>query len=133
MLFPKSVSYPLVFDVESGKTKLDSDYLSINMCLALLLTTAKNELLGDPDFGCRLYEFLFEQASSSVLDDIKLDIVENIEKFEKRIIVTQNDIDIKHMENTDRNAYSITITYRVKNSQKENSTEIILEERGLNG
>jgi phage baseplate assembly protein W len=133
MLFPKSLSYPITFNINSGQTNLDSDYLSINMCLALLLTTAKNELLGDPDFGCRLYEFLFEQTSESLIEDIKLDIVENIQKFEKRIIVNQNDIEIKHLENTDRNTYSITITYTLKNSQRQNTTDIILEERENNG
>lgn len=129
MLFPKSISYPKTFDTDSGITMLDSDYLSINTCLALLLTTAKNELFGDPDFGCRLYEFLFEQASDTLMEDVKLDIVENISKFEKRITVTQNDINIKHLDNTDRNAYSITITYVLNNSQKKNTTEVILEER----
>lgn len=129
MLFPKSISYPNCFDINSGITNLDGDYLSINMCLALLLTTAKNELFGDPDFGCRLYEFLFEQVSEPLMDDIKLDIVDNISRFEKRVTVSQNDINIEHMTNTDRNAYSITITYTIKNSQKKNTTEIILEER----
>lgn len=129
MLFPKSISYPTTFDIDSGVTKLDSDYLSINMCLALLLTTAKNELLGDPDFGCRLYELLFEQASDDLLDEIKDDIVENIKKFETRVTVNREDIEIKHRENTDRNAYTITITYRINNTQRTNTTDIILEER----
>ena len=133
MLFPKSISYPHTFDIYSGKTNLDSDYISINMCLALLLTTAKNELFGDPDFGCRLYEFLFEQFSENLMEDIKLDIVENIAKFERRVTVTQNDIEIKHLEDTDRNAYSITITYELKNSKKKNTTEVVLEERVSNG
>lgn len=129
MLFPKSISYPTTFDIDSGVTKLDSDYLSINMCLALLLTTAKNELLGDPDFGCRLYELLFDQASDDLLDEIKDDIVENVKKFETRVTVNREDIEIKHQENTDRNAYTITITYRINNTQRTNTTDIILEER----
>ena len=133
MLFQKSISYPLTFNVVSGETNLDSDYLSINMCLALLLTTAKNELLGDPDFGCRLYELLFDQVSDEFYDAVKDDIVENISKFEKRVTVTREDIEIKHEENTDRNAYGITITYRINNSQKVNTTDIILEEREVIG
>ena len=133
MLFPKSISYPNTFSIDSGFTKLDSDYLSINVCLALLLTTAKNELLGDPDFGCRLYELLFDQVSDEFYDQVKDDIVDNIKKFEKRVTVTREDIEIKHAENTDRNAYTITITYRINNSQKANSTDIVLEEREVIG
>lgn len=133
MLYPKSIKYPYTFNIVSGETDLDSNLVSINACLALLLTTAKNELLGDPDFGCRLYEMLFEQASDDFIMDVKQEIVDEIAKYESRIIVSLNDIDIQHMENTDRNSYHITINYTVKNTNLSTSTDIILEERVVSG
>ena len=129
MLYPKSIGYPETFNLVSGETNLDSDLLSINMCLALLLTTAKNELLGDPNFGCRLYEMLFDQASESFLESVKQEIVDEIAIYESRFTVGIGDIEINHMENTDRNAYSIKITYTVNNTQMKSTTEIELEER----
>lgn len=133
MLYPKSIMYPKTFNMVSGETDLNTDLVSINTCLALLLTTAKNELLGDPDFGCRLYEMLFDQVSDAFIDAVKQEIVDEITKFETRVIVTVNDVSVEHLENRDRNAYHITINYVVKNTQLKSTTDIILEERVADG
>lgn len=132
MLYPKSISYPKTFNLVSGETNLDTNLVSINACLALLLTTAKNELIGDPDFGCRLYEMLFDQASDPFIDSVKQEIVDEITRFESRVIVTVNDITIEHVDDKDINAYHITIQYTVKNTQLKSTTDIILEGR-VNG
>lgn len=133
MLYPKSIMYPKTFNLVSGETNLNTDLVSINTCLALLLTTAKNELLGDPDFGCRLYEMLFDQVSDSFIDSVKQEIVDEIEKYETRVIVTVNDVSVEPLENTDRNAYHINIKYVVKNNKLNSTTDIILEERVTDG
>ena len=70
MLFKKSIKFPNIFNLTVGNTDLDNKYVSINRCLALLLTTAKGELLGDPDFGCTLYEQLFDPYVDSKKDVI---------------------------------------------------------------
>lgn len=128
MIYTKSIRYPLTFDTVSGKTELDSTTISINRCIGLILLTGKGELLGDPDFGCRLYEMLFEQYSDVTEREIKTEIVESIRTYEKRITVSENNISITHIEDTDRNAYKITISYVVKNSPKQQETTVYLEE-----
>lgn len=133
MLYPKSIMYPRTFNLVSGETDLDTNLVSINTCLALLLTTAKNELLGDPNFGCRLYEMLFDQASDQFIESVKQEIVDEIALFESRVIVNVNDITVEHLENRDRNAYHITIQYTVKNTQLTSTTDIILQERVVDG
>ena len=65
--------------------------------------------------------------------DVKQEIVDEVAKYESRIIVSLNDIDIQHMEDTDRNSYHITINYTVKNTNLSTSTDIILEERVVSG
>lgn len=131
MLYTKSIKYPETFNLISGKTDLDDYIVSINRCLGLLLTTAKGELLGDPNFGCRLYEMLFDQYSKNLQELIKKDIVENVEKYEKRINIKENNIDIQENEVNGRNSYTVTIRYMVKNSSQQGETKINLEERDL--
>lgn len=129
MLYTKSVKHPQMFGLISGKTDLDDNIISINRCLGLLLTSAKGELFGQPDFGSRLYEMLFDQYSQTYEEMVKQEIVDTITKYETRISIDTNDITIK--QNTDglRNSYSITIHYVVSNSLQENEFNVIVEER----
>ena len=131
MLYTKSIKYPETFNLISGKTDLDEFVVSINRCLGLLLTTAKGELLGDPDFGCKLYEMLFDHYNENFTEDVKQEIVDEVTKFEKRINITKNNIDIKENTKNGRNSYTITIRYTVKNSTQQSETQISVEEREL--
>jgi phage baseplate assembly protein W len=114
-LFTTSIKFPNIFDLTSGNTNTDNEYVSINRCLALLLTTAKGELLGDPDFGCTLYERLFNGYTTSEAADIKDDIVDSIAKYEKRIVVNTTDINIEPID-IEQHKFKISIKYRLQNS-----------------
>ena len=87
MLFSNSIKFPNMFNLDTGDTDIEKEYKSINKCLALILTTGKGELLGDPDFGCTLYEQLFNNYTDALKDIIITDIIESISNYEKRIIV----------------------------------------------
>lgn len=129
MLFTKSISYPRTFEVTSGRTILDDQTTSINRCLATILLTGKGELLGDPDFGCTLYEQLFNPYSDNLSSTIKSEIVTAIKQYETRVTVTESDIDIDLSEDaTDRNAFHISIRYTINNSGRVGETEIISED-----
>ena len=132
MLFTKSIKYPVTFNLVSGSTDLDEDVTSINRCIGLILTTGKGELLGDPDFGCRLYELLFNQFSRTFEEEVKTEIVKAITAYESRVIVNTDGIEITHLENTDRNSYRIQISYNLKNTSKFSKTEITVEEENDN-
>ena len=127
MLYTKSIKYPVTFNLTSGKTDLDELTTSINRCVALILTSAKGELLGDPDYGSRLYELLFNQYSDDLQDMIKTEIVESISKYETRIKVRDTDITIEQEENADRNAFNIHISYTVTNTGNNYETVVSLE------
>ena len=133
MLLEKSIKYPYTFDYTSGRTNLDEDIASINRCIGLILTTAKMESLGDPDFGCRLYELLFSQYSEVLEEQIKQEICDSIEQYEKRVTVTTKDIQIEHNTDTDRNSYNIKIHYTIKNTSYQNDTIVYIEEDVQNG
>lgn len=128
MLYTKTIKYPITFNLISGKTDL-SDYTdSINQCIGLILTTGKGELLGDPNFGSRLYEMLFEQYSDTLQNQIKEEIVDSITAFEKRVSVSMDDVTIEQVENADRNKFHITIHYEVYNNKKTGTYSFYMEE-----
>lgn len=132
MLFSESVKHPIMFNLVSGSTDVEGLTTSINRCIGLLLTTGKGELLGDPDFGCRLYELLFEQYSQPLESQIKKEISDSIKRFEKRVVIDQSDIVIEHIENSDRNKYQISIKYDISGTARQGVLSFVMEERESN-
>lgn len=128
MLFSNSIKFPNIFNLYNGITDTETEYTSINRCLALILTTAKGELLGDPEYGCILYEQLFNGYTEDVKDAIIDGIVESIKQYEKRIIVYKNDVSIDRDENNEH-LYHIHISYKVKNTPFEQDTVVDILER----
>ena len=128
LLYTKSIKYPSTFDLISGKTVLDDKLVSINRCISLILTSAKGELLGDPEYGSRLYELLFDQYSDNLQKIVKAEIVDCISQYESRVTISDSDITIEHNDNTDRNSFNVTINYTLKNSTVQSTTTVVLEE-----
>ena len=129
MLFSDSIKHPIMFNLASGSTDIEGLTTSINRCIGLLFTTGKGELLGDPDFGCGLYELLFDQYSTSLESQIKNEIADSIKKYERRVVIDASDISIEHIENSDRNSYRISIRYDISGTTKQGKTSITMEER----
>lgn len=104
----KTIAFNKMFNPQTNKVIIKENAESIQHCLSMLLSTCKGELLGDPDFGTNIKKYLMNYQGVVLQDKIKSDIIENIEKYEKRIIVTHKDIDIKTDEN---NCLYITISF----------------------
>lgn len=131
MLFTNSIRFPNIFNLNSGVTSVESQYTSINRCIALILTTAPGELLGDPDFGCGLYERLFNAYTPDESALIKDDIVDSLTKYEKRITITKEDITIEPVDN-DEHRYNIHLTYKLRNSDVTKDASLTLSEEDMN-
>ena len=132
MLNRTSIKHPNTFNLISGKTDLDDKLTSINRCIALILTTAKGELLGDPQFGCTLYEILFDQYSDNLQKLIKSEIINAVSKYESRVSFSEGDITITPFDqNGHINSFTITINYTIKNTTVQSTTSVVLEE-GIN-
>ena len=133
MLFKQSLKHPDIFNLISGKVDFDKDFTSINRCIGLILTTGKGELLGDPEFGCRLYELLFNQQTESLQEEVKTAIVESITRFEPRVKVDSSDITIEPVDDAERTHYHINIKYRLASADFIGETEVDVVERDIYG
>ena len=127
MLFSNSIKFPNIFGLTDGSTKVEQEFTSINRCIALILTTAKGELLMNPDFGCTLYEQLFAIVDDELWNSVKTTIVDSILQFEKRVTLTTQDINITRID-TPKTAFNINISYKVINSDLTNEVTVILNE-----
>lgn len=108
-----SITFPFKDDTVSGKLlKMNTTSLDdIRSSLYFFVTTRKGERWYDPDFGTRLYEFLFEKNDAIVASEIKASLKKDIEKYFKNLLI--DDIQIDQSENT--NTLSINIDFLYTN------------------
>lgn len=87
-----------------------------------LIMTRPGERRFQPDFGCNLNRFLFENVSNYVGGLIKDVIKESIDKFEPRVRI----LDILVIPNESNHAYEVTIIFEVINNVNPMSISLTL-------
>lgn len=122
MVGETTIKFPNITNLVSGKNLFSKNYESINECLGLLLRTSKGELLGDPQFGCNLMRYIYEPNDAILQDIAREDIVSAISKYEPRVTVNADDIEI-YSEN--EKVY-ITISYYINSTGTTNSYELVM-------
>ena len=106
-----SIKHPETFNLIKGATELSKEITSVNESIRLILTTAKGELFGDPEFGSNLHEYLYDQMVDQLDYLVTTEIVNSLNRWESRIFVKDSDIKITH-SNRD---LIIDISYSLKN------------------
>ena len=106
-----SINFPFKDDLTDGKLlKMNTTTVNdIRSSLYFFISTKKGERWYDPEFGTKLYEFLFEKndqiTSSQIRDSLKTDI----EKYFNN--VTIKDITIDQSEETNKLTINISFIY----------------------
>jgi len=108
-----SIAFPFRDDETNGKLlKMNTTSIEdIRSSLYFFVTTKKGERWYDPDFGTKLYEFLFEKNDQIVASEIKASLKKDIEKYFKNLLI--EDIQIDQSQNT--NTLSINIDFLYTN------------------
>lgn len=78
----KGVAY---YNDDFFSIKEDEELLRENMIRIIL--TSPGERVNNPLFGCKLKEFLFD-FDNYILEDIKLEIIKSVQKWEPRVSIT---------------------------------------------
>lgn len=89
-----SIAFPNMFSNNGIKTNLVEDHDATMSNLILALSTTKNSLLGDPDFGSLLKRRLFEQNNTILQDLIIDDIYTTILTFIPQLQLKRTDITV---------------------------------------
>jgi Bacteriophage baseplate protein W len=83
-------SFPVDLQTEGenqGKVKLAAYEESVRQSILIILGTAKGERVMRPDFGCGIYNLVFEVNSASTASRIAQSVRESLLQFETRIDV----------------------------------------------
>ena len=118
-----SLAFPDMFAKSGVKTMLLEDHEATFSNLKLILSSTKNSLLGDPDFGSLLKNKLFEQNTPILQDLVIDDIYTTILTFMPQLALKRSDITVSsngidlfatikctNLINYELDAYTINLT-----------------------
>lgn len=108
-------SFPPTFDQGTATVEMVSDEEDIVQSMEIILSTRPPERIMQPDFGCELSQFLFEEISQGLITGIRGIISDALLYYEPRIDV--EDINIDESEQEGLLLISITYTVRGTNSR----------------
>jgi len=106
----KTFPFRKIFNPQTGKTTMVSGQESINNCLAMLLSSCKGELLGDPNFGTDVKKYLLNFKGGALYVTLRKTISDAITRYEKRVLVNNDDIYIS--QGADENTLNIRVVYK---------------------
>ena len=120
-----SVNFPFKDDEINGKFfKMNTTTVDdIRSSLYFFISTRKGERWYDPNFGTRLYEFLFEKNDSIVASEIKESLKTDIQEYFNN--VTIQDIQIDQSESTNNITINISFIYTNLYSSNEDTISIV--------
>lgn len=108
----------LSFDLaigQGGNIKLVEDLDSIKQSIFTILTTRLKERWMNPEFGCNVWQYLFDPISDSTAIGIRLEIKRALSRWEPRIDLTQVIVE----PYPDTNAYYVTVEYKILSVGRE--------------
>lgn len=118
----KGIKHPNTFSISKGETLLSREVESINESIRLILSTAKGELFGSPNFGSTLYEYTYDYMTASLSDAIITTIVNDLNEQETRIFLERDDVTTR----IEGNSLVIDINYNLRYTDYSTSYQYIV-------
>lgn len=91
-------SFPPSFSRETGEVELIADAADILQSIEIILATQPGERLMQPDFGCELSQFLFEEIQQGIITSIKGIVSDALLYHEPRIKVNEVEVNVSESE-----------------------------------
>ncbi|MDV3002737.1 MAG: hypothetical protein N5P05_004392 (plasmid) [Chroococcopsis gigantea SAG 12.99] len=107
----RGLSFPLSYE-KGGKLRTADYEESVRQSVILILGTAKGERLMRPDFGCGIYDLVFEVKSTATEARVIQEVQDALLRFEPRIDVLG--VRVESKDDPRGEMLSITIDYQVR-------------------
>jgi len=88
----------------------------VKEAIKIIATTSMGERVMLPEFGCGIYDYVFESPNATILGLIEESVRNSLIKWEPRIDV--NSVSIS-MEGTDKNMLLIGLTYTIRTTNNQ--------------
>jgi phage baseplate assembly protein W len=111
----RGFSFPLAVD-GSGAFRMESGAADIEKAMRVILMTAPGERPMRPDFGCRIWELLFEPINANTIGRMRIAVMEAMSRWEPRAEILDVAIDESDQA---MGAVNIAISYRIQSTNDE--------------
>ncbi|NER29919.1 MAG: GPW/gp25 family protein [Symploca sp. SIO1C4] len=105
------VGFPLQLDQEGNLQTAEYEE-SVRQSILIILGTAKGERVMRPDFGCGIYDLVFESNTASTAGKVSQAVQDSLLRFEPRIDVL--DIRIQAQSNEEGVCLLVNIDYQIR-------------------
>ena len=106
-------SFPPTFDRDTARVDLVSEEEDVVQSLKIILATCPGERLMQPNFGCELSQFLFEEIRQGVITSLKGTVTDALLYHEPRI-------DVEGVEVSEDEAEAglllISVSYKIRST-----------------
>lgn len=106
----RGISFPLRVD-QGGAIALTSGAADIEGSLRMVLMTAPGERLMRPQFGCRIWDLLFEPINANTLGLMAEAVRDAVSQWEPRIVLEDVQLDVDQRE---LGRVLINLRYRIR-------------------
>ena len=107
--------FPVIVDAK-GKIEMSEYEEDIKEAIWLILSTSKGERVMRQDFGCGIYEFVFDVINTATIGMIDASVREALTLWEPRIELINVDVSA---EKAEEGKLLISIDYRVRTTNNE--------------
>jgi phage baseplate assembly protein W len=80
-----------------------------------LILTRRGERVHQPEFGCRIHEYLFDQLTPDTIEGARLSVIDAVERWMPFLELIQFEFQASP-ENIDKNEIRLYVGYRLRNS-----------------
>lgn len=105
----KGWAFPVDIDA-NGQLRMAEYEESVRQAIRVILSTAKGERVMRPDFGCGIYDLVFEMNTASTAGRLSREVQQALLMFEPRIDV----LDVQVRAGSRGEVLYISIDYRVR-------------------
>jgi phage baseplate assembly protein W len=111
-------AYPVVLDPASGGIEAAAYEADIRQSIYIIIGTAQGERVMRPDFGCGIYDLVFEAIDTMLVTRVQTAVTNSLVKYEPRIEVLAVNVDSSQAAD---GLLDIKVDYRVRlTNQKDN-------------
>src|SRR5262249_52756956 len=108
-------AYPVMIDPNTGRIRLDAYEDDIHEAIGIILNTARGERVMRPDFGCGIYDLVFDVMDVAMITRVQAEVRDSIVKYEARIELIRVDANPIHAAD---GVLLIGLEYRVRRTNQ---------------
>jgi uncharacterized protein len=114
----RGISFPMRTDATGSIAFTDSTFDELDRAISIVLSTAPGERVMRPDFGCAIWDLLFEPVNPNTLGMMEHAVRDALRRWEPRVEVDQVDA---APDDEQHERVTIAIVYRVRTTNERHN------------